>query len=398
MSIRINDWFVAGNAQKTNSDWNATSGYAQILNKPENLVHTDGNETISGTKTFASVAFAATPSLNVEDSSIATASYVVSKIQQHNINTSAHQDIRLLITNVDNKATNINNDLIVEMQTRSDDDDNLQSQIDALSAKGNIADIVGTYDDLMNYDTTKLYENDIIKVLQDETRDDMSTYYKWVEDGGSFEWEYIGSEAPVYTKTEIDNDFYNKTAVNANFVPQIRTINNQSLASNLTFTLADFTDDVGYAHDNTVVHLNNDETINGVKTFTSVINGTAYRAQWADLAEYYLTDAQYPKGTLVQFGGEKEITIATNKVNAVITSEPGFILNSEQKDSQAIALIGRVPVRVIGKVKKFDKIALSYVDGVGCVSNESENPIGIALEDKNDSDEGLILCSVKLSF
>jgi len=398
MSIRINDWFVAGNAQKTNSDWNATEGYAQILNKPLNLVHTDGNETISGTKTFASIVFAPTPATNTEDTSVATAAYTVAKIQQHSANTTAHPDIRLLISNLDTKADNINNDLIAEMQVRSDDDDNLQAQIDALSAKGNIADIVGTYADLMSYDTSRLYANDIIKVLQDETRDDMSTYYKWVNDGGSYDWDYIGSEAPTYTKTEIDNDFYNKTAINNNFVPQVRTINSKALSTNLTFTLADFADDVGYALDNSVVHLNSNETINGVKTFTQTIQGTAYRALWGDLAEYYLTDEQYPKGTLVQFGGEKEITLSKNKVNAVITSEPGFILNGEQENSQAIALIGRVPVRVIGKVKKFDKIALSYIDGVGCVSNESEKPIGIALEDKSVEDEGLVLCSVKIDF
>ena len=149
---------------------------------------------------------------------------------------------------------------------------------------------------------------------------------------------------------------------------------------------------------NNVVHLTGNETIGGTKTFSDTIQGTAYRALWGDLAEYYLTDKEYSKGTLVQFGGEKEITIATKKVNAVITSEPGFILNSSEENSQAIALIGRVPVRVIGKVKKFDKIALSYIDGVGCVSNESDNVIGIALENKDDSDEGLVICSVKIDL
>lgn len=147
-----------------------------------------------------------------------------------------------------------------------------------------------------------------------------------------------------------------------------------------------------------LVHRTGDETIGGNKTFSNTIQGTAYRALWGDLAEYYLTDAEYPKGTLVQFGGEKEITIAKNKVNAVITSEPGFILNSNMENSQAIALIGRVPVRVIGKVNKFDKIALSYIDGIGCVNNDTENPIGIALESKADADEGLIICSVKIDL
>ncbi len=133
-------------------------------------------------------------------------------------------------------------------------------------------------------------------------------------------------------------------------------------------------------------------------TFSNTIQGTALRAQWADLAEYYLTDKVYPKGTLVMFGGDKEFTIATNKVNGVISSNPALMMNSELKDGQPIALTGRVPVRVIGKVKKFDKIALSYIDGVGCVNNESENFIGRALEDKFDDDEALVLCSVKINL
>ena len=149
---------------------------------------------------------------------------------------------------------------------------------------------------------------------------------------------------------------------------------------------------------NKIATVQGNNTFTGQNTFNQTINGTAYRAQWGDLAEYYLTDKEYPKGTLVQFGGEKEITIATNKVNAVITSEPGFVLNNEQKDSQAIALIGRVPVRIIGKVKKFDKISLSYIDGVGCVNNDTETPMGIALQDKIEEDESLVLCSVKISL
>ena len=178
---------------------------------------------------------------------------------------------------------------------------------------------------------------------------------------------------------------------------------NLSRTANETGTSSTIIPTMGWVNDatsgvNNVVHKTGDETIGGTKTFSDTIQGTAYRALWGDLAEYYLTDEQYSKGTLVQFGGEKEITIAKNKVNAVITSEPGFILNSNMEDSQAVALIGRVPVRIIGKVKKFDKIALSYIDGVGCVNNDAEYPVGIALESKDDSDEGLVICSVKLNL
>ena len=160
----------------------------------------------------------------------------------------------------------------------------------------------------------------------------------------------------------------------------------------------------------------------GVNTFTQVIQGTAYRAQWGDLAEYYESDDNYPKGTLVKFGGEKEITIADTNVNAVITSEPGFILNTQMDNGQAIALCGRVQVRVIGKCNKFDELTLSNIPGVATKviddfkftfegltfkENTEENPyyefkssniIARALENKDYEDEGLILCVVKFSL
>lgn len=150
-------------------------------------------------------------------------------------------------------------------------------------------------------------------------------------------------------------------------------------------------------------------TWSGVNTFTQVIQGTAYRAQWGDLAEYYESDNEYPKGTLVKFGGEKEITIADTNVNAVITSEPGFILNNQMSNGQAIALVGRVPVRVIGKCNKFDYLILSNIAGVATKisdnfnfslsSNNMESTvIARALENKNYEDEGLILCVVKLEL
>lgn len=96
-----------------------------------------------------------------------------------------------------------------------------------------------------------------------------------------------------------------------------------------------------------------------------MFHGVALCAKWADLAETYESDSEYEPGTLVRFGGDKEITIARGEVNAVITSRPGLILNSDRHGCQ-IALVGRTPVKVVGKVRKFDKIYLCpFNDGVG---------------------------------
>ena len=54
----------------------------------------------------------------------------------------------------------------------------LQSQIDAITSASDVTDIVGTYAELQAYDTTSLPNNSIIKVLQDEDRNNETTYYK----------------------------------------------------------------------------------------------------------------------------------------------------------------------------------------------------------------------------
>lgn len=89
-----------------------------------------------------------------------------------------------------------------ETTNRENADINLQGQIDAITSSTDVKDIVGTYQDLQNYDTQHLGNNDIIKVLQDSTHNDAMTYYRWLKDTST--WQYIGQEGPYYTKSEID--------------------------------------------------------------------------------------------------------------------------------------------------------------------------------------------------
>ena len=148
-----------------------------------------------------------------------------------------------------------------------------------------------------------------------------------------------------------------------------------------------------------IVHKTGDETINGNKTFSQTVSGTAMYANWGDLAEMYNTDFNYKEGTLVQFGGEKEMTLAISEANGVISSKPGLLINNNKEDNmQPIALIGKVPVRAVGIVHKFDRITLSDIPGVAKVAKDGDKVIGVALENKLDDDENLVLCSVKLKF
>ena len=87
----------------------------------------------------------------------------------------------------------------------------LQSQIDAITAASDVFDVVGTYAELQAYDKSTVPLNDIIKVLQDSTHNNAATYYRLEEEsGGGTDWTYIGQEGPYYTKSEIDTDFATK--------------------------------------------------------------------------------------------------------------------------------------------------------------------------------------------
>lgn len=150
-----------------------------------------------------------------------------------------------------------------------------------------------------------------------------------------------------------------------------------------------------------VVHTTGNETVNGTKTFTSVIHGTALNAQWADVAEKYESDAPYEAGTLVMFGGEKEITVAhNNHVNGVVSTNPALRLNSKA-EGLYLALTGRVPVLVSGPISKFDKIVLDEnMMGIARKKTERDTAktIGIALHSDDAEDIRLVECVVQLSL
>lgn len=148
-----------------------------------------------------------------------------------------------------------------------------------------------------------------------------------------------------------------------------------------------------------------DLVVNGSATFSKTINGTALRAMWGDLAENYISekDEILISGTLVKFGGKAEIT--KTKPNdrcffGVISSNPGVILNKKEKNGNKVALVGRVPVRVVGKVRKFKKLTTSYIHGVAkertlldCLLFKPV--IGIALETNTNENEKMVECFVK---
>ena len=219
-----------------------------------------------------------------------------------------------------------------ETDAREIADAGLQEQIDAIVASSDVVDIVGTYAALQAYDTSKLHDNDIIKVLTDETRDEATTYYRW--DADTSTWSYIGAEGPFYTKAETD----------AIFTPMTRTINSKALSSDITLTAAD----VGALPDSTVIPTVNDATLtiqkNGttVQTFTAnqATNATANIVVPTDTADLtngagYITSAALPTktsdltndgsdGTSTYVEADDLATVATTGAYSDLTGTPNL--------------------------------------------------------------------------
>lgn len=128
----------------------------------------------------------------------------------------------------------------------------------------------------------------------------------------------------------------------------------------------------------------------------NLFQGTATQARYADLAEKYTTDQEYPVGTVMAVGGEAETRAAkvSDIAIGVISLEPAFMMNSELEGGQYIGLKGRVPVRVSGPVSKGQAI-YAWQDGVASTIT-SNGLVGVALETNNDEGEKLVECVLKV--
>ncbi len=141
-------------------------------------------------------------------------------------------------------------------------------------------------------------------------------------------------------------------------------------------------------------------------TVTGTIDGTGatvigdWQATYSDIAERYEADKDYIPGTVVKLGGEKEITATDRAVDedvfGVISTQPAYVLNSGKEGLYLpVVMVGRIPVRVVGPVKKGDRLVSSNTPGVARVVKESERschtPIfGRSLEECDAEHERLV--------
>ena len=139
------------------------------------------------------------------------------------------------------------------------------------------------------------------------------------------------------------------------------------------------------------INNNNANGVGNIGTATTYFNtvfAKATSAQYADLAESYTADANYPPGTVLSFGGTQEVTQSNGdsdrRIAGVVSTNPSYVMNATLKGEHVavVALQGRVPTQVNGPVQKGD---LMVSAGNGRARSEADPKIGAvigkALED-----------------
>ena len=130
-----------------------------------------------------------------------------------------------------------------------------------------------------------------------------------------------------------------------------------------------------------------------------VITATTTAARYADLAERYTADADYEPGTVLVFGGEAEVTQTTSKydrrIAGIVSTDPAFLMNESLEDGVSVGLVGRLPCKVVGEVRKGDLMVSSDTAGHAEAWRDESNPpagsvIGKALENKTGAGADVI--------
>lgn len=135
-------------------------------------------------------------------------------------------------------------------------------------------------------------------------------------------------------------------------------------------------------------------------TYFNTVFAKSTSAQYADVAERYLADADYPIGTVLIFGGKQEVTQSLvehdTAIAGTVSHEPAYVMNTglTGENVVTVALLGRVPIRVIGSIRRGDLLVSSNVPGVATKVNTARYApgcvIGKALESYDSQQEGVI--------
>jgi hypothetical protein len=145
---------------------------------------------------------------------------------------------------------------------------------------------------------------------------------------------------------------------------------------------------------------NGSGNIGSASSYFNTLFATATTALYADVAERFAADEAMPAGTVVELGGDKEITKSCKELSdtvfGVISTRAAYLMNSGAGSDDThppVAMTGRVPVRAMGVVRKGDRL-VSAGNGLARSARPGEatpfNTIGRALSDKTTDVEGMV--------
>jgi hypothetical protein len=230
----------------------------------------------------------------------------------------------------------------------------------------------------------------------------------WTANGGSGGNTFIITNGNLVATTGIKTDNY-YYANGSPFNPT-GTYNNGNVFDYLTGgnSIVQFTGNIAPGRVTTqVVTAGANTTAGNITGNWTLTAGSRFNATYADLAERFEADAYYDAGTVVEMGGDKEITAVqyelSDDVFGVVSDTAAYLMNAGAGDDSThppIAVGGRVKVKVDGIVKKGQRL-VSAGKGIARAAKPGEatafNIIGRALENKTTIGTGVVEAFVKIN-
>jgi hypothetical protein len=224
----------------------------------------------------------------------------------------------------------------------------------------------------------------------------------WTANGGGSGNSFIVTNGNIVASTGIKTDNY--YYANGSPISFAGTYNN----SNVAAYLPTFGGNILTVQTQATVITTGANTTAGTITGNwTLSSGSRLQSTYADLAERFEADSYYDAGTVVELGGDKEITAVqyelSDDVFGVVSATAGYIMNGAAGSDEThppIAVGGRVQVKVTGKVKKGQRL-VSAGNGVARAAKPGEatafNIIGRALEHKTTDELGAVEAFVKIN-
>lgn len=234
----------------------------------------------------------------------------------------------------------------------------------------------------------------------------------------------VGANVPLFQGTATNSQTLNSLAsssflradANTSTTGTLSVLNNAGLAvgvnSDFRVTVAGTAITVANQTSNGNINFNVNQggtptTVMSINGSTGVISGNQINANYADMAERFAADSEYEAGTVVELGGNEEITMAAQDLSetvfGVISTHAAYLMNGRAGTDithPPVAMTGRVPVKSVGVIHKGDRL-VSAGNGRARAAQSGEatafNVIGRALQDKLDAGEGMVEAIVTIT-